>query len=263
MNPVILAIIVVAAIGLIAGLGLSVSSILMAVKTDETVEKLRAELPGANCGACGYSGCDAYAEALASGEAKPGLCAPGGAQVNERLGEILGVGVEMTDPKAAVVLCNGTCEHVANKMFYTGVETCKAANMLYGGARACNYACLGLGDCAKVCQYGAITVENGRAYIDKSKCTACGACVKACPKGIIDMMPLDLKEVVVCSNRDKGAAARKVCEVACIACGKCVRACNYDAVTVENNLSRIDPEKCVACGACMEACPTKCISVGR
>lgn len=262
MNTVIFAVIVVAGIGLIAGLGLSVASVIMSVKTDEKVEALRAELPGANCGACGFSGCDGYAEALARGETVPGLCAPGGPDVNAELGKILGVGVEASEPKVAVVKCNGTCDHVGNKMFYTGISTCKAANMMYSGTLACNYGCLGFGDCQKACQYGAITVQNGKATVDKSKCTACTACVKTCPKSIIEMMPRDKTYAeVVCSNKDKGAAARKVCEVVCIACGKCVRACEYGAVVVENNLAHIDPEKCVACGACVEACPEKCITL--
>ena len=261
MNPIILAIIVVGAIGLISGLVLAVASIIMAVKENEKVSILCAELPGANCGACGFSGCDGYAEALANGEANPGLCTPGGADVNNRLGEILGVNVIIEKPKAAVVLCNGTHDNVDNKMFYSGVQTCNAVNKFYNGTKFCSYACLGLGDCVKVCQYGAIEVKNGRAYIDKSKCTACGACVKTCPKGIIELLPTDMKEIVICSNRDKGAVARKACKVACIACGKCVKACEYDAVVVENNLSRINPEKCVRCGACVEACPTKCIQI--
>lgn len=260
MDPIILATIIVAAIGFIAGLGLSISSIVMAVKTDKRVDAVRAELPGANCGACGYSGCDSYAEALVKGETVPGLCAPGGVEINNKIGEILGVSVEMAESKAAVVQCNGTCEHVTNKMFYTGVQTCKAANMIYAGTLACNFGCLGLGDCAKACQYGAITIIDGKASIDKEKCTACSACVKTCPKNLIELLPQNKQFAkVVCSNKDKGAVARKVCDVSCIACGKCVKACNYDAVKVENNLSRIDPEKCVACGACVEQCPTGCI----
>lgn len=261
MNTVIFAVILVAGIGLVAGLILSVASVVMAVKTDEKAEALRAELPGANCGACGYSGCDGYAEALAKGESKPGLCAPGGDAVNAKLGEILGVGVEASEPKVAVVKCNGTCEHVGNKMYYTGISTCKAANMMYSGTLACNFGCLGFGDCAKACQYGAISVVDGKATVDKSKCTACTACVNTCPKSIIEIMPKSKAYAkVACSNKDKGTAARKVCEVACIGCGKCVRACEYDAITVENNLARIDPAKCVACGKCVESCPDKCIT---
>ena len=262
MNTILLAVIVVAGIGLIAGLGLSLASVLMAVKTDEKVEQLRAELPGANCGACGFSGCDGYAEALAKGEAKPGACAPGGTEMNLKLGEILGVSVEMTEPMVATVKCNGICDHVENKMFYTGVSTCKAANMMYGGTLSCSFGCLGFGDCEKACQYGAIKVINGKATVDKDKCTACTACAKACPKSIIEMMPKEKKYAkVVCSNKDKGAVARKVCEVACIGCMKCAKVCPSEAVVVENNLARIDPAKCTACGKCVEACPQKCIAL--
>ncbi len=261
MNAIILATVIVGALGLIFGIILSVCSIIMHVDTDETVEKLRAEMPGANCGACGYSGCDGYAEALFKGEAKPGLCAPGGQEVNDRLGEILGVKVEMADPKCAVVLCNGSCDHVTNKMHYVGVETCKAANTLYAGTLECNYGCIGLGDCFKVCQYGAISIVDGKAVVDRSKCTACSACVNTCPKGIIELLPKDIREVVSCSNKDKGAVARKVCEVACIACGKCVRTCQYDAIEVIDNVARINYDKCVRCGECVKACPTKCITL--
>ncbi len=261
MSPIILAVIVVASIGLIAGLGLSICSVIMAVKSDETVEALRNELPGANCGACGYSGCDGYAEALAKGESKPGLCTPGGTEVNNKLGEILGISVEMTEPKVAKVLCNGTLHNTSNKMFYTGVETCKAANMLYSGTSACAFGCLGFGDCQRACMFDAITVKDGLAYVDKSKCTACSACVKACPKGIISLLPASEKATVLCCNKDKGAVAKKVCDAACIGCGKCARVCEFGAVTVENNLARIDPEKCTLCGACVESCPTKCIHV--
>lgn len=261
MSPILLATLIVAGIGLIAGLGLSICSIIMEVKTDETVEKLRAELPGANCGACGYSGCDGYAEALAKGESKPGLCTPGGAEVNNKLGEILGISVEMSEPKVAKVLCNGTLSNTSNKMFYDGIETCKAANMLYSGSSSCNFGCLGLGDCMRACTFGAIKVEDGCAVVDTEKCTACSACVKTCPKGIITLLPLSAKETVLCSNKDKGAVAKKACDAACIGCGKCTRVCEFGAVTVENNLARIDPEKCTACGACLEACPTKCIHI--
>ena len=262
MNPIIFAVIIVGGIGLVAGLGLSIASIFMAVKKDEKVEALRAELPGANCGACGYSGCDGYAEALAKGETKPGLCAPGGIDCNNKLGEILGVSVEMAEPRVATVKCNGTCDHVNNKMHYIGVSTCKAANMMYSGNSACNFGCLGFGDCEKACKYGAINIENGKACVDVEKCTACTACATVCPKSIIEMMPKDKAYAkVLCSNRDKGAVARKVCEVACIGCGKCVKACEFDAIVVENNLARIDPAKCTACGECVSACPMHCITL--
>ncbi len=262
MNPILLAVIIVGGIGLVAGIGLSVASIVMAVETDETVEALRAELPGANCGACGYSGCDGYAEALAKGEAKAGLCAPGGSECNNRLGEILGVSVEMEEPKVATVKCNGTCDRVDSKLRYVGVSTCKGANMMYAGNSACNFGCLGFGDCQSACRYGAISIENGKATVDPEKCTACTACVVACPKSIIEMMPRSKAFArVLCSNKDKGAVSRRLCEVACIGCGKCQKVCSYDAVAVENNLARIDPARCTACGECVSACPMNCITL--
>ncbi len=262
MNPIVFAVILVGGIGLISGLVLSIASIVMAVKTDERVEKLREELPGANCGACGYSGCDGYAEALVKGETKPGLCAPGGVECNEKLGEILGVSVEMAEERIATVKCNGTCDRVGSKMHYVGVSSCAAANMLYSGNSACSFGCLGFGDCEKACQYDAIKVKNGKAVVDITKCTACTACATACPKSIIEMMPkAKVYAKVLCSNRDKGAVARKVCEVACIGCGKCVKTCPVDAIVVENNLARIDPAKCTACGECVTACPMNCIAI--
>lgn len=261
MDPIIIAVIVVGVIGLIAGLGLSIFSVLMAVKTDEKVERLREALPGANCGACGYSGCDGYAEALAKGEVEPGACTPGGESVNRELGEILGVEVEPGEPKAAFVLCNGTKANVDKKMFYQGIETCRAANMLYSGNSECNYGCLGFGDCEKACPYNAVTVRNGVATIDRNACTACGICVSTCPKGIITLLPKAEKAVVVCSNRNKGAVARNICHTACIGCGKCIRTCEHGAVTVKENLAAIAPEACVGCGKCVEACPMDCIKM--
>ncbi len=259
MTPIIVSVIVVGVIGLVSGLVLAIASVLMEVKTDEKVAKLREILPGANCGACGYTGCDGYAEALAKGETKPGLCAPGGAEMNNKLGEILGVEVDMAEPMAAFVMCNGTCDKVGNKMFYQGVDSCKGANTLYSGTKDCDYGCLGFGDCERACPYGAIKVENGCAVVNTELCTACSVCVRSCPKGIIGLLPLKKQAVVACSNKDKGAVARKVCQSACIACGKCVKACESGAIKVENNISRIDSEKCTACKACVDACPTHCI----
>lgn len=260
MNSVLFAVLSVAVIGLIAGLVLSVASVVMAVKSDETVEKIRACLPGANCGACGFSGCDGYAEALAKGEAAPGLCAPGGAELNRKLGEMLGVETAETQPKTASVFCNGTCDRVGSKMHYHGIMSCAAASTLYSGPSDCTFGCIGLGDCVKACKFGAIKVRNGRAVVDTDKCTACTACVGVCPKGIIGMIPKKPQAKIACSNRDKGAVTRKLCTVGCIGCGKCVKTCEVGAITLENNLAEIAPDKCIACGKCIEVCPVGCIS---
>ncbi len=258
---ILFAILIVTGVGLIAGFGLSIASVLMAVPTDDTVEKVRACLPGANCGACGYTGCDSYAEALAAGECAPNLCAPGGAATAAALAEVLGVEVEAKAPQRAVVLCNGTCENTGAKMDYKGMQSCAAANMMYGGVGDCRFGCLGFGDCAVACPFGAISVQNGKAVVDEALCTACGACAKACPKGIISILPAAQAYMVLCSNKDKGPVAKKACKVASIGWGLCAKKCPSGAITVENFLAKIDPEKCTGCGACAEACVQKCISL--
>lgn len=256
---ILIPILIVLAIGLIAGLGLSIASIVMAVPTDERIAKVRECLPGANCGACGYSGCDGYAEAIAKGECALNLCAPGAQATAEAIGEVMGVAVEVAEKQVAVVNCNGNCENVQDKMVYSGLSSCAAANMFYGGTKDCQYGCLGLGECVRACKFDALHIIDGKAVVDPEKCTACGACIKACPKGIISLKPYAQRYWVYCSNKDKGAAANKVCRVSCIACGKCAKVCESDAVFVENNLAVIMPEKCIACGKCAENCPKKCI----
>ena len=200
-------IMIVGIIGLLAGIVLAVASVVMAVPKDEKAEALEAILPGANCGACGYSGCPGYAAAMAKGEAVPGLCSPGGADVAKKCGEILGSGdVAMRATKAALVRCMGSADNTTEKMEYDGLESCTAASLLNGGGSSCRFGCLGLGDCLKVCDYGAIEVCNGVAVIDPEKCVACGKCEKACPKGLIKLAPVKDMAVVRCSSCDKTKA---------------------------------------------------------
>ena len=180
-------IMIVGIIGLLAGIVLAVASVVMAVPKDEKAEALEAILPGANCGACGYSGCPGYAAAMAKGEAVPGLCSPGGADVAKKCGEILGSGDVAMERKAAFVRCMGSADNTTEKMEYDGLESCTAASLLNGGGSSCRFGCLGLGDCLKVCDYGAIEVCNGVAVIDPEKCVACGKCAEACPRHVITM----------------------------------------------------------------------------
>ncbi len=259
MNTILIAFAVVSAVGLIAGILLAVISHFFGVEEDETVRAVRDLLPGVNCGACGYKGCDDYAAAVAAKEAAPNLCVPGAADTAFAIGELLGVEVEAPKDVVAFVHCNGNCEATSRKNAYDGISTCKAASMLYGGPDACRFGCLGLGDCAEVCPADAICEKDGIAHVDTSRCLGCGLCVETCPKHIISLVPQHTRTVVMCHNQDSGAAARKVCTNACIGCKKCEKNCPENAITVANNLATINYDLCTGCRKCVEGCPTACL----
>lgn len=261
MNEILLAILIVAGIGLVAGLGLAVASVIMAVPKDEKAEAVLAVLPGANCGACGFSGCSGYAAALAKGEAVPGLCSPGGEKTAADIAAVLGVDAGKVEYKTALVHCMGSYDNTQDRMHYQGIASCAAAAQLYGGTGECSYGCMGLGDCAAVCEYDAITVCNGVAVVHPEKCKGCSKCVAACPKKLIRLVPLQTQAVVRCSSCEKGALVNKVCKVGCIGCMRCVKVCEAGAVTVENALARVDPVKCTGCGKCVQECKRGCITM--
>jgi len=256
---ILIAFLVVGVIGLLAGVLIAVMSRFFGVEEDQTVKAVRACLPGVNCGACGYKGCDDYAVAVAEGKAKPNLCVPGAESTAEELGALLGIEVEPPKDVVAFVHCNGNCEATATKTDYVGVTNCKAAAMLYGGPETCQYGCMGFGDCAAACPAGAICMKDGIAHVDTSRCLGCGLCESICPKKVISMVPQETAVVVMCNSKDKGADARKACKNACIGCMKCVKTCPHEAITVMNNLAKIDYAKCVGCGACAASCPTGCL----
>ena len=256
---ILIAFLVMLAIALIAGISLLVFSHLFAVEEDPKKKKIRKCLPGVNCGACGYTGCDDYAAALAEGNVKPNLCIPGAQGVADEIAKILGVDAGDVEEVVAFVACNGNCDATSKTAEYRGVNSCVAASMLFGGDNSCKFGCLGYGDCAKVCPSNGICLVDGVARIDASQCMGCGNCAEVCPKHIIKMVPQNTKTVVMCSNTQKGADARKVCKNACIGCKKCEKTCPNEAITVVNNLAVIDYEKCTNCGACVDACPTACL----
>ena len=260
---ILLPVIIVAAIGLIAGLGLAFASAFFAVPVDETTEKVRACLPGANCGACGYTGCDGYADALSKGETtNTALCSPGGNDTAKAIGEITGLAAGEVKPTAAVVLCQGHNVNATTKLQYQGVQSCRMASQIFGGPKDCIYGCIGFGDCVAACQYDAISICDGIARINPQLCKACKMCVKTCPKGLIEMMPLEeIKAAVLCKNHDKGAVTRKECTAGCIGCMKCVKECEAGAVSIDRFCAKVDYDKCTGCGKCHEACPVGAIDL--
>ncbi len=261
VSLILLAVVVVGGVGLVIGLLLGVAGNKFAVETDERVTQVREYLAGSNCGGCGYAGCDACAEAMVAGKAAPNACAPAGVAGAKAIGEILGVAVEEGARKVAFVRCAGTCDKTVMKSEYYGIQDCQKASMMPGTtAKACSYGCMGLGSCVSACKFGAMRIVEGVAQVDPEKCTACGACTRACPKNLIVLVPADARHLVRCSSREKGKAVKAVCEAGCIGCGICQKNCEAGAVTVTNNLASIDPEKCTGCGKCAEKCPVKVIS---
>jgi len=260
MDTVIIAIVSVAVMGLICAVLLTIASKVMHVKTDARVAEIRECLPGANCGACGYSGCDGYATALAGGEAAPNLCPPGGSAVYEKISEILGISAnEDLARKVAIVHCMGDSATMNDKMEYNGIKTCFAEKQLYGGQGACTFGCIGHGDCVEVCPVAAICIEGDLARIDRRKCTGCGICVKTCPTGVISLEKEPVHVAVLCKNTEKGAKLKDKCSKGCIGCMKCVKECPAEAITVSESLATIDYAKCNGCGKCVEVCVKKCI----
>ncbi len=260
MNEILIAVIVVAVIGMVCGIVLALASHFMDVPVDERFTKARACLPGANCGACGYTGCDGYAKALADGETdRTNLCVPGGDVAAKGISDALGLAFADVEEKVAFVHCNGNCDASKDRAHYDGIGDCKSASLIYGGPEACVYGCLGFGDCALACPEQAICVDGDIARIDINKCIGCGICVKTCPKQIISLVNVTVRTAVQCSSKEKGANTRKACANGCIGCKKCELNCPAGAVKVVDNLAVIDYSICTGCGKCAEVCPVGCM----
>ncbi len=258
--------------GVLGGLGLAAAVILYFVAKkfyvveDPRIGEIERLLAGANCGACGYAGCHQFAEACAKADGMDDLyCPVGGEETMCAVARILGKEAARRRPTVAVVRCQGCPEHRPKTNVYDGEPDCTLAANLYAGETGCAFGCLGLGECVEACAFGAMFMdsETELPVVIEEKCTACGACVKACPRGILEMRPRGPKGrrvYVACVNIDRGAEAKKACAVACIGCMKCVKVCDrFQAITVENFLAYIDPEKCRLCRKCVEVCPTTAI----
>ena len=256
---ILIALAVVASVALLAGVLLALISHFFGVEKSHELKAISACLPGVNCGACGYKGCDDYAAALAKREAAPNRCVPGGANTADALSELLGIEIERPKDVVAYVHCNGHCEAAGTKADYVGMAQCRSATMVYGGPKSCRFGCLGFGECAAVCPTHAICVKDGIAHVDPTRCIGCGLCKNICPKKIISLIPRNASVTVMCASKDKGAEARRACTNACIGCKKCVTTCPHGAISVVNNLAQIDYDKCTGCGVCVENCPTGCL----
>lgn len=260
VTAILTAVLVVGGVGLFLGLFLGIAGIAFKVEVDEKEEAVLGVLPGNNCGGCGYAGCSGLAAAIAKGEAAVNTCPVGGEPVAKKVADIMGVDAGESKRMTAFVQCKGDCEKAKTDYEYTGVEDCTMVKFVpNGGSKSCNYGCLGYGNCVKACQFDAIHVENGVAVVDKEKCKACGKCVAACPKGLIDLIPYDAKCVVACNNKDKGPVTMKACTVGCIGCSICAKNCPAEAITIDSFNATIDQDKCIGCGVCKEKCPKKTI----
>ncbi|MCM8765237.1 MAG: RnfABCDGE type electron transport complex subunit B [Candidatus Omnitrophica bacterium] len=257
----VIAILTLSILGLLFGFGLAYALKIFRVEEDPRISKLLEILPGANCGACGFAGCLGLAQALAEGRVPPETCAPSGFEAQLKIAEILGQrGGKGKTKLVATLICNGG-NAAKDKFIYRGIKTCAGANIFQGGQKICPFGCLGFGDCVMACKFDAMYMdpETNLPVIIEDKCTACGLCIKACPKKILILRPAEKKIYVMCNSADKGALVTKYCKNGCIGCFKCEKVCPSDAIHVKNNLALVDYEKCTLCEECVKVCPTKVI----
>jgi electron transport complex protein RnfB len=247
-------------VGAAAAVVLAVASQLLKVEENPLVEMVSEVLPGANCGGCGFAGCDAYAAAVVVNPDVPAnLCTVGGAECAAKVGEISGKAVVAGEPMVCFRRCSRVEGNVLDKFEYVGMESCESAAILEGGPFMCSWACVGLGDCVRACPFDAMSIQDGMVAIDSGKCVSCGQCVKTCPHHILQIIPRRARVISVCATRDKLKAVSDVCDVGCISCSKCIKACPAKAIYMEDNRIEVDHAKCIAYGAsCAEVCVNSC-----
>jgi electron transport complex protein RnfB len=250
-------------LGLVFGFALAVAAMRFSVPVNPLVERVRSVLPSANCGACGYAGCQVYAEALVEkAEVPPNLCAPGRGSVAKELAILTDKELGVVQDRIVIMRCHGTSAYARNEAEYSGISTCAAAALVFGGPKACKNGCLGLGDCVRACPFDALELgAEGIAVVRTDKCTGCGICVPVCPKNLFELYPRDRRIELSCVARDKQSVVRATCMVGCTLCRKCVAKCPAEAITWDGTTIKIDHEKCKAYGpSCNEACVDICPS---
>ena len=267
MNALVLTILTLSVLGAILAVILYFVAQRFKVEEDPRIDEVEKMLPGANCGGCGFAGCRSMSEALVKMDDISTLyCPVAGASTMVSIASYLGKSAAEKGPMVATMRCGGSCDKRAKVNCYDGARSCAVVNSLYTGESACAYGCLGYGDCAAACQFGAIVKnpETGLVEIDADKCTACGACVKACPKALIEMRkkwPKNRAIYVACRSKRRGAVVMKACKAGCIGCGKCAKVCPFGAISMDGSLAYIDAEKCKLCRKCVNECPTGAIHI--
>ncbi|MCR5495460.1 MAG: RnfABCDGE type electron transport complex subunit B [Treponema sp.] len=258
MTLIIYTMISAVVIGFLLGVLLGFFKKIFAVKVDPKVQEVRDALSGANCGGCGYAGCDAFAEAVVKGEAPVSGCVAGGAACAAKVAAIMGVSAGGSEKKVAFLACHGTKECASSKGVYEGVRTCAAAQLTMNGTKNCAFGCIGFGDCAAACPFGAITMgEDGLPSVDREKCVGCGKCVKSCPKHLFVLINANTKGAIArCSNRsDNKPQIKKDCAEGCFKCGICAKKCPKGCIDISSGIPQIDYSQCISCGLCVKSCP--------
>jgi Na+-translocating ferredoxin:NAD+ oxidoreductase RNF subunit RnfB len=264
MSIVLITAVFAALLALVLGAALGFFREFFAVGQDPLAALIREALPGANCGACGFPGCDGYAQAAASGQAGTGACSVGGKAVAEKIAALLGTDADVAKPVIMVLACQGSGEHAPLKGEYTGIPSCRGAKLSAGGTKLCAWGCLGFGDCAAVCKFGALSMgADGLPRIDREKCTGCKLCAAECPQQLLKETPAGLEGAMVrCSNRNPvKSMVIKTCKKGCIKCELCVKNCPEHCISMDNGIPRVDYGRCIACGVCAEKCPTRVIKL--
>lgn len=255
--PILYAIVAMAGLGMVLSAVLGLAAKVFYVYVDPRVDQIADTLPGANCGGCGYAGCSDFAEAVVEGKAAPNQCVACGKDSALQICSILGLAAEEKERKVARIFCRGTSQAAKREFAYRGISDCRAAELVAGGDKACQFGCLGLGTCVEHCPFGAMAMaEDGLPVVNEDLCTACGKCVSICPRDIPRLVPASQPVVVFCGSHESGKVVKELCTAGCIGCGKCKKVCPEGAISINKFLAEVDAQKCTGCGLCLEQCPT-------